>query len=82
MSRNNDNSNKEKDGQDVEDEKFIYKPLLDDRNAGTLMNEENFEIDTGPWDRLHGIRHEDPISWQAGKDHGPQLKGMKMDALA
>ena len=48
MSRNDDNSSKKKEGQDMGDENFMYKPLLDDRNAETLMNKENVEIDTGP----------------------------------
>lgn len=47
VSRNDNNSTKEKEGQDVGDENVMYKPLLDDANAETLMNEDGFEIDTG-----------------------------------
>ena len=47
VSRNDDNSNKEKEGQDVGDENIMYKSLLDDINVEALMNEDDFEIDTG-----------------------------------
>ena len=46
-------SNKEREVQDVGDEDIKYEPLLDDFNEETLMNEDDFEIDTGSRDGLH-----------------------------
>ena len=56
---------------------FIYELLLDDINAATLMNEDNFETDTGPRDRLLGVKQEDRVltdegKLAAGENQGPQ----------
>ena len=55
MSRTNNTSNKEREVQDVGDEDILYKPLLNDIDVETLMNEDYFEIDTGSQDGLQGI---------------------------
>ena len=40
------------------DEDIMYKPLLDDINADTLMNEDDFEIDMGSRNGLQGVKQE------------------------
>ena len=44
---------------DVGDEELMYEPLLDNIGEETLMNEDNFEIDTGSCNRLQGLKQED-----------------------
>ena len=41
--------------QDVGDEDILCERLLEDVDAETLMNKDNFEIDTGPRDGLQGV---------------------------
>ena len=38
--------------------RMMYKPLLDDRDAETLINNTHFEIDTGSQDGLHGVKQD------------------------
>ena len=44
------------------DKDIMYEPLLDDTCiiAETLLNEDDFEIDMGSWDRLQDIK-QDPV---------------------
>ena len=49
------------------DEDIMHGPLLGDVDAETLMIEDNFEIDTGLRDRLHGVKQEDPVLKDKGK---------------
>ena len=77
VSGTDSSSNKEREIQDVGDEDIMYKSLLDNTAVETLVNEDDFEIDTGSRDRLHGLNQEDPIlktrgGWRHRKDHGPQ----------
>ena len=72
--------NKEREVQDMGDENIMYEPLLDNINTETLINEDDFEIDMGSRDGLHGVK-EDPVlkgeeklasrerPWTSGKDH-------------
>ena len=41
------NGNKEREVQDVGDENIMYEPLLDDIDADTFMDEDDFEIEMG-----------------------------------
>ena len=43
------------------DEDIMYEPLLDDIDVEMLMNEDDFEIDTGSQDGLQGVKQEDPV---------------------
>ena len=67
MTRTNNRSNKERKVQDVGDEDIMYEPLLDDIAAETLMNEADFQIYTGSWDGLQGVKQEDFILKDEGK---------------
>ena len=49
------------------DEDIMYKSLLDYIEAETLMNEDDFEIDTGSRDGLQGVKQEDPVLKVEGK---------------
>ena len=51
VSRTYNSSNKEWEIQDM-GENIVYKPLLNNIDVATLMNEGDIEIDTGSWDRL------------------------------
>ena len=44
----------------VGDKDIMYAPLLDDIDVETLMDEDDFESDTGSCDRLQGVEQEDP----------------------
>ena len=61
VSRIDDSSNKEREVQDVGDKDKMYELLLDDIDAETLMNEDDFEIDTGSRDVVQGVKQEDPV---------------------
>ena len=39
----------------------MYEPLLDNIDTEMLINEDNFEVDTGSRDRLQGVKQEDPV---------------------
>ena len=80
VGRTDNSSNKENEVQDVGDEDIMHELLLDDIDVVMLMNEDNFEIDTGSRDGLHGVKQEDPVlklkgreevAWRPGKDQGP-----------
>ena len=43
------------------DEDIMCELLLDDIDEETLMNEDDFEIDTGSRDGLQGVKQEDPV---------------------
>ena len=49
------------------DEDIMYKPLLDNVDVETLINESDFKIDTGSLDRLQGIEQENPVVKDEGK---------------
>ena len=71
--------NKEKEVQGVGDDDILYERLLHDMDVETLMNEDDFEIDTGSCDGLQGVKQEDPVLKDQGKlaarkNHGPQGK--------
>ena len=55
------------------------EPLLDDIDVGTLMNEDDFEIETMSQDGLQGVKQKDPDLRNKGKlvareRQGPQRK--------
>lgn len=58
--------NKEREVQDVgdRDDNIIYKLLLD---VETLMDEDNFEIETESQGRLRGVEQKDPSLGDEGK---------------
>ena len=65
----------------------MYEPLLDNTYVETLMDEDDFEIDTGSRDRLQGIKQEDPtlrddrkLATRDWKHQGPQGKMRQSDA--
>ena len=43
------------------EEEIKYEPLLDNIDTETLMKDDDFEIDTGSRDGLHGVKLEDPV---------------------
>ena len=47
VSRTDKSSNKKREVQDVGDEDIMYEPLLDNIDAETLMNGDDFKIDMG-----------------------------------
>ena len=70
VSRTDNSSNKEREVQDVGEEDIMYEPLSDDIDAETLMNEDDFEIDTGSRDGLQVIKQEDSVL-RRGEVGGP-----------
>ena len=60
-STDDDSSNKEPEVQDVGDEDIMYEPLLDDKDVKMLINEGDFEIDTGSRDGLQDVKQEDCV---------------------
>ena len=47
VSTMDDNSDRESEVQDIGDEHVMYEPLLDDIDMETLMQEADFEVETG-----------------------------------
>ena len=71
VSRTDNNSNKEREVQDVGDEDIMYEPLLDDIDVETLMNEDNLKIDTESRDRLQRYRAGGSRPKRQGEVGGP-----------
>ena len=69
------------------DKDIMYELLLDDIDAEMLMNEGDFEIDTGSRDGLQSVKQEDPVLktrgwWRPVKDQGLQGKSRQTDDCA